>query len=283
MADRFDLRICGARGTLPLSGPAGSRYGGNTSCLRLRHGARLAVLDAGSGIVPLGKALVDQGVTQIDILLSHAHYDHVIGLPFFAPLHKPGVTVTLWYAGCAVAPDGATLLDQLIRAPFLPFTPADLRCDLRFAVLPQAGEVALGGGTVVTTAPVNHPGGAVGMRVARGEASFVYVPDFEHDDGPMDDALVRLMAGTDLALLDCTYSPEEYPHYRGFGHSHWRRCSELAARAGVGRFALFHHNFTSTDAQIDAMEAAAQAAAPTAFAAREGMVLSPGRAGADGA
>jgi len=275
MADRFDLILRGARGTLPLCADTASRYGGNTSCIEVRHGGRVAVLDAGSGIVALGKALVAEGVDDIDLLLTHAHYDHVIGLPLFAPLHCKGCRVTLWYAGDSVAPDGQSLLAELIRPPFLPFGPRDLQADLRFGVLPKAGSIALAGGTTVTTAPVNHPGGAVALRVARGGAAAVFAPDFEPDDGPMDAALVALMQGCDTALLDCTYFPEEFAAYRGWGHSHWRHSTTLAAAAGVARPGLFHHNFTATDAQIATTEALARQIAPKAFAAAEGMVLTP--------
>lgn len=273
MGDRFEVSLRGVRGSLPLATPGGSRYGGNTSCILVRHGARVAILDAGSGIVGLGKELVAEGIRSIDLLLSHAHYDHVIGLPFFLPLYRCGIEVTLWYAGSPQAPDGAALIDQLIRAPFLPMRPADLRCDLRFAALPMAGNVPLGDGTEVATCPVNHPGGAVAMRVSRGARHLVYAPDFEHDDGRMDALLVDHMQGADLALLDCTYLPEDYRHHRGYGHSHWQTCAALARRAGVGRMGMFHHDFSRSDNAIEAAEHAAQRVDPTIFAAKEGMLL----------
>ncbi len=276
--DPFDFTVRGVRGTLPVSVPGGSVYGGNTSCILLRHGSRVAILDAGSGIVGLGRDLIAQGVAAVDIVLSHAHYDHVIGLPFFLPLYRSDIRVSLWYAGSEDAPDGRSLLAELIRAPFLPMGPSDLRCDLQFAALPASGTVDLGGGTQLTTCPVNHPGGAVGMRIGRGAGDLVYVPDFEHDDGPMDAQLVGWMQDAAIALLDCTFLPEDYAPYAGYGHSHWQKCASLAKRAGVGRMGMFHHNFTRTDDAIAAAEAAARQIDPAIFAAREGMVLCPERA-----
>ena len=275
MSDRFEFTLRGVRGTMPVCVPGGTVYGGNTSCILLRHGARVAILDAGSGIVGLGRDLIAEGVAAVDIFISHAHYDHVIGLPFFLPLYRSDIRVTLWYAGSPSAPDGRSLLADLIRAPFLPMGPSDLRCDLHFAALPEAGTIDLGGGTTLATCPVNHPGGAVAMRIGRGAGDLVYAPDFEHDDGPMDAQLVGLMQGAAVALLDCTYLPEDYLHHAGYGHSHWQKCASLAARAGVRRMGMFHHNFTRTDEAIAAAEAAARQVDPAIFAAREGMVLRP--------
>jgi len=275
MADRFEFILRGVRGTLPMAVPGGTSYGGNTSCVLVRHGAKVAILDAGSGIVGLGRDLIAEGVEAVDVVISHAHYDHVIGLPFFLPLYCSDMQVTLWYAGCPDAPDGRSLLADLIRAPFLPMGPKDLRCDLHFGVLPTAGSIDLGGGTTLTTCPVRHPGGSVGMRIGRGAGDLVYVPDFEHDDGPMDAQLVGLMQGAEVALLDCTYLPEDYPQNAGYGHSHWRKCASLAARAGVRRMGMFHHNFSRTDEAIAAAEADARQDDPAIFAARESMVLRP--------
>ncbi len=273
MSSPATLTVMGARGTLPVAGLSASRYGGNTSCLAVRTGERAIVLDAGSGIVPLGRSLLAEGVREIDVLLTHAHYDHVLGLPFFAPLFAEGASVRLWYAGDPVCPDAEALLGQLIRAPFLPFAPEVFRAGLSFGALPRAGAVELSGGLRVVTAPVHHPGGSLAVRVEGPGATAVYVPDFEHDDGPMDAALTEVLRGADLAFLDTTYLPDEYPGFRGFGHSHWRRCAEIAAAAGVTRWGAFHHAPDRSDAALHALEGTLAEAAPGAFVTREGMVF----------
>ena len=121
-------------------------YGGNTSCVEVRVADRTLVLDAGTGIEALGRDLIQRGAPPIDLFLTHGHYDHVMGLPFFAPLHTPDYPVTLHYAGCDAAKDGAALLDQLIDTPFLPFRASDFRGDLRHERLQASSIIELGDG-----------------------------------------------------------------------------------------------------------------------------------------
>jgi phosphoribosyl 1,2-cyclic phosphodiesterase len=270
MKVRFEITAHGTRGTLPLPLPGGSVYGVNSACVAVRHPGGLAVLDAGTGIVPFGWALHKGSVRDLDIILSHAHYDHVLGLPFFTPLHDPAFRITLWYAGGEGAADGRALLDALMRPPFLPFGRRDLRASVRFAPLPTGGAVALGGGTRLVTAPVCHPGGALALRLEAQGAAFVHVPDFEMDGGEADAALIEFLRGADLVFLDSTYTPEDYDAHRGFGHAHWEGCARIAAAAGLARCGLFHHACYRTDAELAAVEAAAQAANTALFLVREG-------------
>lgn len=269
----FEITVWGARGSFPTPGPGTQRYGGNTSCLSLQLDGHTVIFDAGSGVEPLGRKLLTQGRPPVQIFLTHAHYDHVMGLPFFAPLHTPDYPVTLHYAGSPEAPDGAALLDQLIAAPLLPFRPSDFQGALAHAPLPSRDSLPLAPGFTLDTLPVRHPGGSLALKVTGQGRSFVHVPDFEHDDGPMDAELVAFLRGADLAFLDCTYSPEEYPRNRGIGHSHWDRVAELTAQAGVGRWGAFHHAHTRDDAQLDALAAYLTEAHPRGFVVAEGMRL----------
>lgn len=266
----FDVTIQGARGSVPTGGADFSRYGGNTPCLDITIGARRLILDAGSGIVAPGRAMMAAGTRSMDLFLSHAHYDHVIGLPFFAPLMHPEAELTLWYAGCDGARDGPALLEQLLRPPFLPFSPADIRCTLHHGRLPPNGSVQLDDDIVIATLPLNHPGGCTALRIDALGQSLVYAPDFEQDDGPYDAALVDFMRGATLAFLDATYLPKDYPAWRGFGHSHWRHSQALARRADVAHWVPFHHCFTRTDDQMDVLSTELRDAASNAHLMREG-------------
>lgn len=227
------------------------RYGGNTSCVEVQVGDRTLIFDAGSGIEPLGRSLIHRGAPSIDIFLTHAHYDHVMGLPFFAPLHSEDYPVTLHYGGSDDAPSAEALLDKLMEEPFLPFGPKDFRGDLRYAALPTPGTVQIGPDCELATHCVNHPGGSLAFKLSYAGRTFVYLPDFEHDDGPQDEALVGFLDGADLAFLDCTYTPAEYPRFRGIGHSHWERLSELARAAKVRSWGAFHHAHTRSDEELD--------------------------------
>jgi phosphoribosyl 1,2-cyclic phosphodiesterase len=270
MSQNFEITAHGTRGTLPPPNPGGSVYGVNTACVSVQHPGGLAILDAGTGIVPFGWVLRQGPVRDIDIILSHAHYDHLLGLPFFTPIHDPAFRITLWYAGGEGAADGRALLDALLRPPFLPFGRRDLRAAIRFEALPTGGAVDLGGGTRLVTAPVFHPGGALALRLEAGGAAFVHVPDFEMDNGDADAALTDFLRGADLAFLDATYTPDDYEAHRGFGHAHWEGCAAIAAAAGLRRCGLFHHASYRTDAELAAVEAAARAANPALFLVREG-------------
>jgi phosphoribosyl 1,2-cyclic phosphodiesterase len=189
--------------------------------------------------------------------------------------------VTLHYAGCDAAPDGPALLDRLIAAPFLPFGPADFRADLTHAALPAPGSFMLGPDCAVETLRVNHPGGSLALKTRAGGRSFVYVPDFEHDDGPLDAALVAFLEGVDLAVLDCTFSPSEYPRMRGLGHSHWGRVAELVEAAGVAHWGAFHHAHTRTDEELDLLAQSLLRSGGGGFVVVEGMtfdLMAPGLA-----
>ena len=265
----FEVVAWGARGSHPPTGPDFNRYGGATCCVELRLDDRIVVLDAGSGLVALGHDLVRRDARAVDIVISHGHMDHVMGLPFFAPLFRPDWTVTLWFAGVEGAPDAASLLDAVLVPPVMPFSRDVFSCDLDFRSLPVRGVTDLGGGTHLWTAPLNHPGGATGFRVEHGGRAFAYCSDFETEGGDGDRAVSDLVAGADLGFLDCTYTPEDYPAHVGFGHSDWRASCRLARAAGLREIGLFHHAPARRDAEIDAVEALARGILP-ATAIREG-------------
>ena len=269
---KFDVTTWGARGTRPALGRTFDHFGGETACVEVDLGTRTIVLDGGSGIVALGQALMTRPARPIDIVVSHLHLDHVMGLPFFAPLFSPDHTVGLWFAGTEGAPDGQALLDTVFRPPLLPFTPDAFRCDLVLNALPTSGTVTLGKDCKITTAPLHHPGGNTGIRIDGAKRGLAYCCDFEPDGGTRDRDLIDLISGCDLAFLDATYLPEEYPHHIGFGHADWMQCCTFAREAGVRRLGLFHHAPDRTDAELRKIARAAARVTPS-FAVRQGETL----------
>lgn len=269
---QFEVTLHGTRGSVPAPGKDFILYGGHTSCVSVKVGDRLIVLDAGTGIIPLGQKLIKENTRTVDIFLTHAHYDHIQGLPFFAPLLNSGKTITLWYAGCGALQDGAGLMDHVFSAPFLPFNVSDIPSRLEYQNLfRQGGAISLSEDITLRTIPVNHPDGCLAMRVEAFGKSFVYAPDFEHDDGPWDADLLAFIDQASFAVLDATYTSHEYEDRKGFGHTFWEKSIVLGEDANLQKWALFHHLFTRSDDQLQQIDAQVSQINSNVRLARDGM------------
>lgn len=263
------VRFLGVRGSIATPGAA-QAAGGNTACLELVAGDTRIILDAGTGLRVLGNERMAHGPRHSTILLSHLHWDHVCGLPFFTPVYVPGHRVEI-----ATGPNGVLPLEEAIRsmfrAPFFPVEFSDLGGQVTTREL-RANERFTIGDITVTMAKLNHPDPVYGFRLEHGDQSIVYATDTEHF-ACVDPTLKKLAAGADILIYDAQYTPEEYPAKVGWGHSTWEAGAELARAAGVPQLVLFHHDPMRTDAQLDAIERIARAELPGTVAAREGMVL----------
>ncbi len=273
--DNFSVRFWGVRGSIPCPGPATVRYGGNTSCLEVRCGGSSIILDAGSGIRELGNAMMENGPVDTDILFTHTHIDHIVGLPFFAPLYCADNALRMWAGHLLPEHCLEDVLCAMLVAPLFPI-PMDIMAAKKDFNDFQCGEtLPLKCGAVVKTGPLNHPNGATGYRIEFGGRSICYVTDTEHVEGELDKNIIDLIAGADIFIYDCTYTEEEYPKYKGWGHSTWQAGVALADAANVGTFVVFHHEPTHDDAFMDAVAKQAQAKRPGTVVAQEGMVLTP--------
>jgi phosphoribosyl 1,2-cyclic phosphodiesterase len=272
-ASPFQIRFWGVRGSLPVAELDTLRVGGNTSCVEVRCGERVLLLDAGSGVMQAGRALASEGIREFDLFLSHSHYDHIIGLPFFEPVFIEGARMTIWSGHLWGKMSTDDMVNQFMRPPYFPIGPGACCANLAYHDF-RAGDVLdVHPGIAIRTTSLNHPGGAVGYRIDQAGRSLAYLTDTEHKPGTIDQQLADFIVNCDLVIYDCTFIEEEMPRYEGFGHSSWQQGVKLCMAANAKRFAIFHHALYRTDDELDAIEADAKAVFPGAFVAREGTTL----------
>jgi phosphoribosyl 1,2-cyclic phosphodiesterase len=270
------VRFWGVRGSVPAPGPRTAAVGGNTSCVEVRCGSETIVLDAGTGLRNLGERLLASGrPVAASILVSHVHWDHIQGFPFFAPLFRPGTELTLYGH-----PDQGSLesaMQRQMNAPNFPVQLGAVPAGLSY------GDIVLGrpfavGSAVVRAARLNHPGGVIAYRIEYDGRALVFATDTEHYGDRIDRELVALAEGADLLIYDAQYTPEEYAGViggarQGWGHSTWVEGIRVARATGVGSLVLFHHDPAHDDAAISAIERAARTVMPGTVAAREGLEI----------
>jgi phosphoribosyl 1,2-cyclic phosphodiesterase len=271
----MEIRFWGTRGSTPSPGPSTVRYGGNTSCVEVRPGdGSIIILDAGTGIRQLGATL---GPCQATLLLTHYHWDHVQGMPFFGPAYIPDSRIEVYGPeSCGMGPND--LLDAQMSMPYFPAVPAQLAGVLSYA--PTPAEPFRIGSATVRAGRVCHPSVTFGYRIEDEGSTVVYISDDEVDDATPEQLrdIIALARDADVLVHDCQYTEGEYPSHRGWGHSTPRMAVRLAHQAGVRHLVLFHHDPSHSDEQVEALAAEARALAgdlPISIA-REGETLAIG-------
>jgi phosphoribosyl 1,2-cyclic phosphodiesterase len=274
MASSMRIRFWGVRGSIPCPGPDTVRYGGNTPCVEVRCGNHVLIFDAGTGIRGLGQTLIDANMAaDTDIFFSHCHLDHVIGLPFYAPLFKAGNRVHLW-AGHLEDQEGVEdAVRKVMSFPLFPIEVETFRAHLEFHDFRAGDKLAPRSGVAVRTMPLSHPGGATGYRVEYDGHSVAYITDIELGGGPFDEGAMVLAKDAGALIIDSTYTDKEMPSHLGWGHSSWQQVVRFANEANVGKLCLFHHDPDHDDAFMDAMGAAADESRPGTLVAREGLIV----------
>ncbi len=269
----FTVKFWGVRGTFPCPYPSHLRYGGNTSCLEVRAGDQILVLDAGTGVRALGKRFLKEGVRRATMLLTHTHLDHINGFPFFEPGYSPNFGMRILSGPLGGADCIHNALSKCMESPLFPVPLTTMRADLQFENVQPGDRFDLGPDLRVRTAALNHPGGALGYRIEHAGKTFCYVTDTEPVPGQLDASILDLIQGADLVVYDSTYTEDELATRRGWGHSTWNEGVRLCRAADAKALALFHHDPDHDDAFMEALEAAARAEWSGAFAARESHVI----------
>lgn len=277
----MNVTFYGVRGSTPCPCESNHRYGGNTSCVAIDlPGCEPIVLDLGTGLRFWGDALPQDGTFRGHALVTHLHWDHVQGLPFFVPVLRPGARLDIYGPP---QDDGLSLAEafaEFMRPPYFPVRVTDLPGEFGFHTLGE-GTFEIGGATV-TVGRVPHIGPTNGYRIEGGGVSVVYVSDHQqpHDGGlEPDPRVVELCAGADLLIHDAQFTPAEFADKSDWGHCTIEFALHLAQRAGVRRLALFHHDPAHSDALLDELLAEARGhrfatGLEEVLAAHEGLTLS---------
>jgi phosphoribosyl 1,2-cyclic phosphodiesterase len=288
-ASRTWLKFWGVRGSIPAPGPSTVRYGGNTSCVEVRAHGEIIILDAGTGVRALGRQLVAEFDTQpieLTLLLTHTHWDHIQGLPFFLPVYKPQNQLRiLGYEGARHGLED--VLCGQMESPFFPIGLREVPANVR---IEELAEMDFRIGPVrVRACWANHPGKCVGYRLDAAEGSVAFFPDNEPGlaargkaalpSGKQDRKIIEFLRGTDVLIMDSQFDCQEYASHVGWGHGCLNDVVNLALQAEVKRLFLFHHDPEHDDAKISRMVAQARRLAAAANgalrieAAREGMTV----------
>lgn len=265
------FRFWGVRGSIPSPGPRTARYGGNTTCIEVRTDAgALLILDGGTGLFPLAQQLVQQGPVEAHIFITHSHWDHIHGLPFFTPLFVKGSRVRLHGAHDEVTGHGIEhVMGVQLQNSYFPVSETQMSATIDYRTLYIGVPIAVED-AVVSNVAMNHPVLNLGYRIDCNGKSLFFTGDHEpwpnphpagSPDGATLDAHLRerehcmdaVMRGVDALIVDCSYTREEYPSKRGWGHGTFDGAFEMALRVGARALYCTHHEPMRGDDELEAV------------------------------
>ena len=245
------IRFWGVRGSISAPGAQTTRYGGNTPCLEVEGGdGQMLVLDAGYGVVGLGQRIMEtgggNGNATVHLIFTHLHWDHIQGMPFFAPIYVPGNHVVIHSVSERTA---RAAMERLFTSVYSPIKGVEnLGASISYEEIGEGLEL---GGISLTPMILDHGVPTLGFRVADERSVVVHATDHEGGNPACDGRLIEAARGADLLIHDAQFTSAEYQRYKGWGHSHTDAALKNAREAGVKRLALFHYDPTHTDEDVD--------------------------------
>lgn len=269
----FVVKFWGTRGSIATSHENYKEFGGNTSCVSVETQDHLFVFDMGTGLRDLGLWMMQHAKKNAHIFVSHLHYDHVIGFPFFQPAWAPDVTLEIFAPRTEKSGTIEHFFNDILMTP--PLFPIDYKSLSSKRILHETKEdliLELNGCEKINVygIPLNHPGGAMGYRINIGNHAVCYISDHEHGVTSLDEKLKKSIQEADVVIYDATFTPDEYAQKKGWGHSTYEQGISFARQAGVKKLYLFHHDPSHDDDYVKKIEKDAQKIWPHVEAARQG-------------
>lgn len=269
----MEIEFWGVRGTTPVSGKDKLKYGGQTPCAAVTGAAgEMLIIDAGTGIKGFGERLMAETNTKelhLHVLLTHFHLDHIIGLPFFAPLYSSKTDITFYSP--ASPQETEKYLRGVMMGRYFPIDFKETASRKKFVKI--EGDSFSVGKLNISLCPLHHPQGSVAYKIEENDGSIVFATDTEPPEQGLDERLASFIKGVTYFVYDATFTPEEYLTRQGWGHSTWLEGTKLARRAGVQNLLLSHLNPDHSDSRVDEMVKRARQAFRRTSAARERLRL----------
>jgi phosphoribosyl 1,2-cyclic phosphodiesterase len=253
------IKLWGTRGSIAVPGKDTTLYGGNTTCLEITlDSGKKVIIDAGTGIRLLGQKLIaEKEKLDIYLLITHIHWDHILGFPFFAPIFEPSTKITV--DGFPTCMKGLRYtFDNKMGDGFFPIKFDDLKAEILYLDKLNEGSLHIDG-TVIDSVLLHHPQGGFGFRFREGEKTFIFITDNElrNEDawtGRSSDVYAKFCEGADILIHDSQYTPQEIHERKGWGHSDYKTTLKMAQQAGVKKLILFHHDPTRKDHDVTAIK-----------------------------
>lgn len=267
------LSFWGVRGSNPQCGADYIQVGGHTSCVSLETKGQLLIIDAGTGIADLGSYVCKKNYKCAYLLFSHAHFDHMIGLPFFGPLWCHDFQLTIISGAMKRFGGINNVLGSFIQPPYFPVPWGNVPCEIICQDVPIKSSFNLKDDISIKTFALDHPGGGSGYRIESQGIAVAYISDTAHKHNEVWQELVDFIRDVDVFIYDATFTEEEFAEKPHWGHSTWNQGVKIALEANAKALYLYHHEYSHTDTFLFEIEKEAQKIFPNTFLAKQGMSI----------